>query len=51
VEDSRIAQIKEMFSDEKNPSDIEIGRKLFVGESRAKQLRLKAGIKRRVRNR
>jgi hypothetical protein len=46
-EQRRIAQIRAM--DWQNMSDYQIGQRLYVGESRAKQLRLRGGMKRKER--
>jgi len=46
-EQRKIAQIRAM--DWPNMSDYQIGQKLYVGESRAKQLRLKGKMKRKER--
>lgn len=45
AEDERIPQIRAM--DWRNMTDYAIGQKLYCGESLAKQLRLKGGMKRR----
>lgn len=49
IQDERIERIRSMFSGGNNPSDKKIATELIISESLAKQLRLKAGIKRRER--